>query len=94
MEAAIKFEQMKEINFDDVQANMMIVPYIICAIGCLCLLTPMRKKLKACWDKCFEDDEEGEQGITYESKSLQFTDDYDTTNPLTQKEGKIRLLHT
>lgn len=85
---------MKAINFDDVQANMMIVPYIICIIGCLCILTPIRKKLKAFWDKCFEEAEEDEGGITYESKALQFTDDYDTSNPLTQKEGKIRLLHT
>ena len=89
-----KYEQMKAINFDDVQTNMMIVPYVVCAIGIICLATPMRKKFRECWDKCFGDDKEEDQGVTYKSKALQFTDDYDTTNPLTQKEGKIRLLKT
>lgn len=73
---------------------MMVVPYIMCFVGIICLATPIRKKLKACWDQCFADDEKEDDGITYESKALQFTDDYDTTNPLTQKEGKIRLLNT
>lgn len=73
---------------------MMIVPYVVCFIAFICLCTPMRKKVKAFWDNCFKSDEKEEEGISYQSKALQFMDDYDTTNPLTAKDGKIRLLQS
>jgi len=84
---------MKAINFDDVSTNMMIVPYIMCFIGILCLATPMRKKMKEFWDKCLKGDENELEGESYESKSLQFIDCYDIANPLTYKSGKMRLLN-
>lgn len=84
---------MKAINFEDVQTNMMIVPYIMCFIGILCLATPIRKKLKAFWDNCLKSDAEEMEGVTYASKSMQFTDCYDISNPLTYKDGKSRLLN-
>jgi len=53
---------MKAINFDDVSTNMMIVPYIMCFIGILCLSTPMRKKMKEFLDKCLKGDENDIEG--------------------------------
>lgn len=84
---------MKATNFDDVRSNMMIVPYIVCFIGCLCLATPIRKKLKAYWDKCLAGDEKDLEGEPYEGRATQFTECYDISNPLTYKQGKMRLLN-
>lgn len=72
---------------------MTIIPQIFCIIACCCLLTPVRKFFKKKWDECFAGDEEDIEYETYESKSLQFTDCYDISNPLTYKQGKMRLLN-
>jgi hypothetical protein len=83
---------MKDIEFDDIGAKMRIFIIVILIIGVLCLATPVRKKMKEYWDKCFNSEDEIE-AVTYEGKATQFTDCYDISNPLTHKKGKIRLLN-
>lgn len=87
-----KYNQMKEMSFDDIKNNMTVIPLIICIIGCLCLLGPVRKKFKEFWEKCFKGDAD-DNAISYASKATQFTDCYDICNPLTYKQGKMRLLN-
>jgi len=83
---------MKAIEFEDIKDRVMIFIIILLIIGLLCVGTPIRKKMKEFWDKCFSSDDEFEV-VTYESKSTQFTDCYDISNPLTYKSGKMRLLN-
>ena len=83
---------MKQVNFSEWGDNMMIIPQIMCIIGCCCLLTPVRKFLKEKLNACINKYEEEPEGETYVGKSLQFTDCYDIANPLTYKQGKLRLL--
>lgn len=83
---------MKKIEFDDIKGNMMIPIIIIFVIAFICLCTPARKKFKECWEKCLKGPDAPE-AVTYQSKAVQFTDCYDIANPLTYKQGKMRLLN-
>jgi len=64
-----KYDQMKNINFDDIKSNMSIFPIIILIIAVCCVATPVRKKIKELWNKCLAGDGNEIESVTYESKS-------------------------
>lgn len=60
---------------------------MVCAILCICgpIRAIIRRRLSN------EEEDEVDDSI-YSDRVLQFTDDYDISNPLTAKKGRIRLL--
>lgn len=84
---------MKSLDYSEWGNQMGTIPIIMCCIGCFCLLTPVRKALKEAIDKCISDEENEPEGITYKEKAGGFNDCYDISNPLTYKQGKLRLLN-
>lgn len=73
---------------DNMREALELFGTLTCLLGCCCILLPIRFVI----NKCTKSDISVEDDTTYASKVSQFTDCYDISNPLTSKQGKIRLL--
>lgn len=58
------------------------------AIACIFVLLPIRSWLQS----CVADEEISHDKVTYAERVHFFSSDYDVSNPLTAKAGKIRML--
>lgn len=64
-------------------------PIVSLSISFICICLPIRTWLR----KSYAASSEGNQDQTaYRKKATQFTDCYDISNPMTAKQGKIRLI--
>ena len=75
-------------DYKAIEDSALTFPIIALIMAAICVILPMRTIIRKCVD---EDEEDGDK-TTYLEKVLQFTDDYDTSNPLTSKKGRLRLI--
>lgn len=76
-------------DYSAIKDNVMAFPIagMVCAILCIC--GPFRAFIRRRLNSDVDDEVDDSR---YIDRVLQFTDDYDVSNPLTSKKGRIRLL--
>lgn len=82
------YDDFQQDKYKAIQDSALTFPIVALVIAVVCICLPIRSLLK----KCIDSDEEEGDTTAYEEKVLQFTDDYDISNPLTSKKGRLRLI--